>query len=670
MRGRTWQAAGLVLFIASLLGIGVLLWRLRPAYDARMASRIKPVDDFNDGTEANLIGGEPFAHVESGAELNPALLRVRTPSPGGQLALALTYNVLPHSGASWGTGLNELDISAAKTLRFWIMAGRLPLPELSIELTDSFGRSARAPLTHLHGTTRWQRVVMPTRAFHDVNLNRLSRVTLHIENSGEAPSQGTLYVDDIMFVGPAQLFFRSLEDNLFGFPARAVVKPNRLLSLPDTEMLRAIAGDTWGFFRDAVDSRHHLPMNYIQTKPTRLIGDYASTTDISMYLLSIVSAHDLDLLDYPTAVARVRGTLERLSALPTWKHLFYNYYSTTNLQVTNQYISSVDNAWLAAALIVIRQAFPELAALSNSLLDPMDFEIFYDPQNGQIRLGYEADKERFAPYHYGLLATEARIISLVAIGKGDLKDDHWFRIYRTLPKEWTWQRQEPKGDYRRYHGHDVFQGYYVYNMGETDVPIVPSWGGSLFEFLMPTLVIDEKGLAPNGLGLNDQRAVDIHIHYALKERGLPAWGMSPCATPKERHGGYSEFGVAALGSKGYKDEATVTPHVTFLSLLFAPEASAENVRQMLRRFDVYGPYGLYDSVDVQSGDVAYRYLALDQGMSLVALNNYLNNGAIQRRFAADRVMKRIEPLLKAEDFFSAVSSSVLQRVDEPAPSAP
>ena len=283
----------------------------------------------------------------------------------------------------------------------------------------------------------------------------------------------------------------------------------------------------------------------------------------------------------------------------------------------------------------------------------MDFKVFYDPTTGQIRLGYEMKEGRFAPYHYGLLATEARIISAVAIGKGDLPEDHWFRVYRTLPKEWTWQRQTPKGTYKNYLGHDIFQGYYTYEDGGREVPFVPSWGGSLFEFLMPTLVVDEQHLAPQGLGLNDQRAVEVHIHYALKERGFPVWGLSPCATPLNRHGGYSEFGVAALGSKGYKDEAIVTPHVTMLAMAFAPEAAQENIRQFLRRYQMYGPYGLYDSVDVKTGDVAYRYLALDQGMSLIALDNYLNEGAMQRRFSADPVMKRMEVLLKVEQFFES-----------------
>ena len=470
-----WRRGPILLAITGVAVVAVAgsFWILQPAYRSYRQwaeSRLKLIDDFNDGKDPNLIGGESFTQTASGSQISHAFLRVQTPSPG-ELACALTYHLGKQARVSWGTGLNDLDISAAHTVRFWLKADHLPLPELQVELVDGSGERRQSPISHLRATTSWQRVAIPLRKFPGVNTNRLSRFLLHI-SATDQPQQGLLYLDDLQFVGPASVFFRSLKDNLYDFPSRALVSPRRLLRLPANQMLRAIAGDTWGYFRDVVDSRHQLPLNYIQTRPTPMIGDYASTTDISMYLMSVVSAHDLDLIDYASAVARVRGTLEQLEKLQKWHGFFYNYYSTTNLQVTNQYISSVDNGWLAIALMVIRQAFPEIKPLASRMLAPMDFKVFYDPQNGQMRLGYEVTEGRFAPYHYGLLATEARIISVVAIGKGDVGEDHWFRIYRTLPKEWTWQRQSPQGEYNQYRGHDVFNGYYVYPHGQQEIPFV------------------------------------------------------------------------------------------------------------------------------------------------------------------------------------------------------
>jgi len=663
MKRRAWLGLLIgVIVVGVAAALAALAVRhLRPAFNAWAESRLKVIEDFNDGEEPNLIGGESFTQTFAGARVVAAPRRVQGPGDGA-LSLALDYDLPRQASFAWGTGLNELDISAARALRFWVKTEPARHPALLVEMIDTSGAKSRQVAVRLRGSNAWQRVVIPASAFSGADMNRLGRLVLRA-TAGDTPLKGTLYVDDLTFVGPAQLFFRSLEDNLMAFPAsrRSLVNTKRLQQLPEPELLRAIAQDTWGYFRDVVDARHHLPLNYIQTKPTPMIGDYTSTTDIAMYLLSVISAYDFDFVDYADAAARVRNTLQQLTALPKWRGHLYNYYSTTNLQVTRRYVSSVDNAWLASALIVTRQAFPELKPLADALLDDMDFSEFFDPQNGQMRLGYEEHEGRFAPYHYGLLATEARIISVVAIGKGDVPENHWFRVYRTLPKEWTWQRQSPQGAYKTYRGYEVFQGHYVYDDGRQEIPFVPSWGGSLFEFLMPTLVVDEQQFAPQGLGLNNQRAVDIHIHYALTERGYPVWGLSPCATPEGRHGGYSEFGIAALGAKGYKDEAIVTPHVTMLSLLFAPKAAEENLRQLLRRFKLYGPYGFYDAADIQTGAVAYRYLALDQGMSLVALNNYLNGGAIQRRFAQDPIMERVKPLLEVERFFDRDSALASRR---------
>ena len=654
---RRWVALASVAVGVALVAGAVALWRRREAagLPGAASSRIKLVEDCNESHGANVIGGKSLALGHRGAKVSLAFVRAEPTSASDNLACAVTYQLSAEGHGSWSTGLNALDISAAKALTFQLRSEQLGVPTLRIELVDGFGRRAQAAVPGTGELKRWRQVTVPLRAFSGVNLNRLDRVVFHLHVSSQ-PLSGTLLFDDIAFVGPPDVFFRSLKDNFSRVAPQVIVHPDGLLGLHHRAFLSAIAKDTWAYFRDLVDTRHHLPANFVQQAPVPLLGDYASPTDIAMYLLSVVSAMDLEFLDAAAAKARIQATLRQLEGLPTWRHCFYNYYNTTNLQITSRYISTVDNAWLAASLIVVRQAFPELAPMASRLLTPMDFRVFYDEQNGQMHLGYDAEKQAFSPYHYGLLSTEARIISVIAIGKGDVPEKHWFRVYRTLPKEWTWQRQAPRGQYKTYRGHEVFQGAYTYAQGSRSVSFVPSWGGSLFEFLMPTLVIDERQVAPKGLGLNDQRAIDLHRAYAI-EHHMPVWGLSPCATPRARYGGYSEFGVAALGAKGYKDDAIVTPHVTMLSLPLSPAAAEENLRTFLSRFPIYGPYGLYDAVDVRTKDVAYRYLALDQGMSLVALDNYLNDGAIQQRFQADPVFQRVAWLLQEEVFFDDAQES-------------
>jgi hypothetical protein len=193
---------------------------------------------------------------------------------------------------------------------------------------------------------------------------------------------------------------------------------------------------------------------------------------------------------------------------------------------------------------------------------------------------------------------------------------------------------------------EVFQGYYEYQGRK----FVPSWGGSLFEFLMPTLVLDEKKLAKSGLGRNDKIAAEIQRDYALKEKGYPVWGISPAAMLNGRKWRYVEYGVKALGVKGYPDHQVVSPHVSFLALDVLPKDAVSNIRKLLE-YDLYGEYGFFDAFDLRSGKAVPQYLALDQGMTLVALCNYLQKGFIQKAFQKDPIAKNAEELLSKENFF-------------------
>ena len=163
---------------------------------------------------------------------------------------------------------------------------------------------------------------------------------------------------------------------------------------------------------------------------------------------------------------------------------------------------------------------------------------------------------------------------------------------------------------------------------------------------MPGLVLNEKELAPKGLGLNDARHVQGQIRYGLEELKFPVWGMSPSSVPE---GGYSEYGAKPFGSKGYK-AGVVTPHATALSIEYAPKEAIANLRKLIELYDIYGEYGFYDAVTVSTGLVARKYLALDQAMVFVAINNYLNHGAIRKRFHAEPAMHEAEAILSSEDF--------------------
>lgn len=408
--------------------------------------------------------------------------------------------------------------------------------------------------------------------------------------------------------------------------------------------LKAVANRTYTYFEDYTDSNTGLTYDEVRTTDSGTEeAKRTSPTNISMYMMSTVSAQQLGIISKKEAVARLQTTLTSLEKLDTWNGLFYNWYNTDDGSVKKdwgQFISQVDNGWLSAGLIIVGQAYKELNGQTSKLVNNMNYATLYDPKVGQFRGGYDVDKGELTEHHYGMFYTEPRLASYIAIGKGDVPQDHWWKMYRTMPAEFDWQSQIPQGKTVNYDGVDVFEGSYVY----AGQKFVPSWGGSMFEALMPGIVIKEKELGTKALGLNNKRHVQLQIQYA-KDKGYPAWGFSPAATTT----GYSEFAATPLGTSGYKDGATVTAHATFLALEYAPGEAQTNIRA-LQKLNMVGKYGFYDSVNMETGDVAKAYLALDQGMIMVSIANYLQNGVIRDYFHKDSIGKKPEQLLRKEVF--------------------
>ncbi|MHC0037714.1 glucoamylase family protein [Pseudoneobacillus sp. C159] len=408
--------------------------------------------------------------------------------------------------------------------------------------------------------------------------------------------------------------------------------------------LESIAEKTYLYFEDFTDPETGLTSDIVRIRGAgKEEGKHTSPTNIAMYILSTLSAEEMGILTEEEAVARLGITIDTLEKMPKWNGLFYNWYHTEDGSLKKdwgQFISQVDNGWLSAGLITAGQAYPSLLEQTTRLVNEMDYSTLYDPKVGQFRGGYFVDQAELTGHHYGMFYTEPRLGSYIAISKGDVPSEHWWKTYRTLPAKDNWQAQAPTGEKREYHGVEVYQGHYQYK----DVKFVPTWGGSMFEALMPSLVLKEKELGVNALGLNNQHHVDIQIAFA-KEKGYPVWGFSPSATPD----GYSEFGATPLGTSGYKDNGTVTAHASFLALDYAPMEVLSNI-QGLKDLNTFSDYGFYDSVNVKTRKVTKAYLALDQGMIMVAIANYLKDGVIRDYFHRDERVKQAEYLLTEEDF--------------------
>jgi hypothetical protein len=452
-------------------------------------------------------------------------------------------------------------------------------------------------------------------------------------------------------LGPSAPVQAALRARLKRWPARLVVPGDRL-PRERQAFARRLARDTWRGLDALTDRETGLPLDTVTFADTAKapviaarIGDYTNVTNIGLMMVNIVGAHELGLIDHAGARRRLVRLLDTLDRLETDDGFFFNYYDTTSLERTSHFISFVDSAWLVSGLMTVRMTYPELYERCTLLIEQMDFGVLYDRGAELISHGYYVEPRAPSRYHYGVLYTEARLGALIAIGKGQMPAQAWFNMTRTFPAGCRWQTQQPLDVHTQViDGYAVTAGHYRWR----GVKYVPSWGGSMFEALMPTIVLDERREAPLSLGRNGLAHAVIQARYARRLLGLGVWGLSPSATP----GGdaYGEYGVRPLGSLGY-GPGPVTPHASALALAVIPQAALRNLYILATRYRLYGDFGLYDAVDAPTGKVAYKYLALDQSMLFLALVNYLTDGAVQRRFGADPIMLRALPIIREERFF-------------------
>jgi hypothetical protein len=652
------------------------------------------LDSFDGGWHAGLDWQAPPSAVGSQAQL--ALTSVPAQVVHGN-ALHLRY-WFPHAALALATAgmhsqaaeldvrllLPDVDAREYDALAFWIKG----------DATDGFATTLEVGFLRPHPalpgmsqagsfrvtgiTDRWQQMVIPLRLMPGVDeWTHLRAFFLRIHPRASPTPTGAYFLDEIMLVStgepgpsvtdavptPAKQAWKAalggpdtmqarLKERLSGWPQIAIVEP-RTLPTDDTAFLRRLVRDTWRGLVAMTDRPSGLPVDHLRFRHPSValddatIGDYTNITTIGLQLVAVAAAHVAGLVAEPEAVAMLEQTLTTLERLETFAGFFYNYYDTTSLERSSHYISFVDSAWLTAGLIVARNAFPVLAARCTRLITEGNYRLFLDPLYEVMFQGYHVNVARPAAYHYGLLYTEARLGSLLAIGKGDVSAEHWFKLYRTLPDtpEYAWQSQPPINRVAKYTSDQPYSGGYYQWRG---LRFVPSWGGSMFEALMPSLVLDEVRYAPASLGLNNRMHAAIQRRYALEELGFPVWGLSPSASPTT--GAYGEYGVKPLGARGYGAGA-VAPHAAALALYVTPEAAIADLRQLAQRYPLYGDFGFYDGVDPVSGQVAYHYLYLDQAMLFIAAVNHLTDYRVHRLFEADPIIQRVLPLLRLEDFF-------------------
>jgi len=292
-----------------------------------------------------------------------------------------------------------------------------------------------------------------------------------------------------------------------------------------------------------------------------------------------------------------------------------------------------------------------LAAQGDELAE-MDFTFLFDRTRDLFTTGFNVAERRCDPGFYDLLASEARLCSFVAIALGQVPQDHWFSLGRLL-------------------------------VASGSGPVLVSWSGTMFEYLMPLLVM--PAYEDTLLDQTYHAAVRQQIEYG-QSRSVP-WGISESGynrTDVHQSYQYRAFGVPGLGLKrGLAEDLVIAPYATAIALMVAPAEACENL-QRLASEGLAGAYGFYEAVDYTAArlppgekSVTVRsFMAHHQGMSLLALANLLRDCPMQRRFvscallkAADLLLQERVPRAAASVFEKDIVSEITRRPSSEAESS-
>ena len=484
------------------------------------------------------------------------------------------------------------------------------------------------------------------------------------------------------------------------------------LTEDDTRALRLIARRTWRYFETFVtEDSHFLPPDNFQEIPRPIVARRTSPTNIGLYLLSVTAALDMGWIGQAEAITRLEQTLATVQRLPRYRGHLMNWYDTSDLRVLHPaYVSTVDSGNLAGHLLAVAQAclrglhppapdargvadahalalqalalapdaelgtllaraagHPDaarqaaeraraltgpdseitywtaaiqashlsqladpatpdrvqaLAALARQIATEMDFAFLLHPDKHLLSIGFQVATNTMDGSCYDLLASESQLASLFAIAKGDVETRHWFQLGRAATP-----------------------------LGAGSALI--SWSGSMFEYLMPALVMR----TPEGSVLQEtnRRVVARQRAYG-RALGLP-WGISESsynARDLEMTYQYSNFGVPGLGLKrGLGENRVVAPYATGLAAMVDGQAALQNFAA-LRALGAEGRYGFYEAVDFTASRlpqgvthaVVQSFMAHHQGMTICALANVVLGGTLRADFHADPMVQAVDPLLQ------------------------
>ena len=410
----------------------------------------------------------------------------------------------------------------------------------------------------------------------------------------------------------------------------------------EKEYLNEVGRKTWQYFKDGlVKENNYLPPdNYQEDRKIKFVPR-TSSTNIGLGILSVISSYDLGYESLEDTLLLLKNMVITIEKLPKWNGHLYNWYNIKTLEpLSPRYVSTVDNGNYVGYIYVLKEFYKEIKEKNpkEKILDLIpewvdypineieiancDFSKLYNEKKGLFSIGFNVEENKLTDSYYDLLASEARQASLVAISKNDVESKHWSKLSRTMTK---------------------MNGYNG----------LISWSGTAFEYLMPTIIIDE----PYGSLLNESVKFMIMNQKKYAKRLQLPWGFSESAyNLKDLNGNYQykAIGIPWLGLKrGLEEDLVVSSYASIMAITEEPKEVIKNIK-ILENEGMYDKYGFYESIDYtpirmpkgKNEMVVKTYMAHHQGLILLSINNFFNDNILKKRFSNNPEISAVEILLQ------------------------
>ncbi len=408
----------------------------------------------------------------------------------------------------------------------------------------------------------------------------------------------------------------------------ASILPSSLKASPaeDTELLNKIQQDTLQYFIRMSDKTTGL------TRDSSRSGSPASTAATGFSLAAIAIGQSRGWIPKPYAEKQIRKTLKTLLKSAEHKNGFYYHFldSRTGRRVWQSEASSIDTALLIAGALLAAQYFPgsDIEKMAGQIYHRVDWKWMMN-NSSFLCMGWRPETG-FLPYYWDSY-NELIILLALAIGSP---------THPAPPEAWTaWAR--PAGEYN---GHRV----------------IYSSSGSLFTYQFSHAYIDFRHLNDQGENYfeNSKQASLANRDYGLEFRNAfqgyaeNSWGISASVGP----GGYKAYGAKPGGGE---HDGTIAPYAAISSIVFTPQESLSAIRFFYEQYQdrLYGLFGFKDAFNLDKQWFADEYLGIDQGISVLMLENHLNDNAIWKKFMKLPEIQRWIKLCKLEDTAGVTPSS-------------